>query len=247
MKLYIHFITLLAISILFVQCQTTKIETESKMTVLIDSEDDGPEMTINFINGLGYNRPTYVLWMEDLKGNYIKTLFITKSYASGIFGFEMKGDSLWKKKAGPSYQPAALPYWTHKKGKINGELIPSPENPFIDAFTGATPEQNFEIKTSSVKLNQNYRLLLEVNQTWDWNSFWTNNKYPENKAYQHSAQPSVVYAVEINSESNSFTLNLVGHGDAKGESGKLFTNLSTLTTGKEIFNSIEVRITTQKK
>ncbi|NPD45322.1 MULTISPECIES: hypothetical protein [unclassified Lentimicrobium] len=245
MKFYLYFISLLAISLLLIQCKTTKIETESKMTILIDSEDNGPEMTINFINGIGYNRPTYVLWMEDLEGHYIKTLFITKSYASGIFGYEMQGDSIWIKKSGPSYQPAALPYWSHKKGETNGQLIPSPEQPFVDAYTGATPEQNFEIKTSSMNLDKKYRIFLEVNQSWDWNSFWTNNKYPENKAYQHSAQPSIVYAVEINSASESFFLNPIGHGDAKGESGKLFTNLNTLTSALKIFNSIEVRINSQ--
>lgn len=246
MKFYIYFISLLAITLLFTQCKTTQVESETKLSIMIDAEYIGPEMTINFTNGLGYNRPTYVLWLEDLKGNYVKTLFITKSYASGVFGYEMQGDSIWKKIAGPSYQPAALPYWTHKKGKINGKLIPSPENPFVDAYTGATPEQNFEIKTTSPNSDNKYRLLLEVNQSWDWNSFWTNNKYPESKAYQHSAQPSVVYAVEINAESSQYYLNPIGHGDAKGESGKLFTNLSTLTTAKEIFNSVEVYINTQK-
>ncbi len=242
MKFYIYFIILLTFSLAIVQCKTTHIETETKLSIIVDSDGDGPEMTISIINGTGYNKPTYVLWLEDLKGNYIKTLFITKSYASGIFGYEMQGDSLWIKNPGPSYQPAALPYWTHKKGNINGALIPSPENPFVDAYTGATPEQNFEIKTKSLHSNNKYRLLLEVNQAWDWNSFWTNNKFPQSKAYQHSAQPSIIYAVEINPDSNHFFLNFIGHGDAKGESGKLFTNLTTLTTAKEIFNSIEVKI-----
>lgn len=242
MKFYIYFISLLAISSLFTQCKTTKIETESKMTIIIDSEDKGPEMTINFINGLGYNYPTYVLWVEDMDGRFIKTLFITESYASGIFGYEMQGDSLWKKKPGPSNQPAALPYWSHKKGKINGALVPSPENPFVDAYTGATPEQNFEIKTNSPLPENKYRLFLEVNQSWDWNTFWTNNKYPESKAYQHSAQPSVIYAVEINSDSEHYYMNPIGHGDAKGDSGKLFTDLSNLTTAKEIFESIQIKL-----
>lgn len=243
MKTKLFFISLLALSFLLVQCKTTKVETESKMSIIIDSNPTGSEMNVLFINGNGYNKPTYVLWVEDMSGNYLETIFITKSYASGIFGYEMQGDSIWKKSPGPSLQPAALPYWTHKKGLINGkDLIPTPDNPYVDAYTGATPEQNFEIKARRGVQAEKYRILLEVNQAWDWNSYWTNDKYPENNAYRHSAQPSIIYAVEINKEAHSFTMNPIGHGDPKGESGKLFTDISTLSSAKLIFQSIEIQL-----
>jgi len=243
MKSKILFISLLSLSILMIQCKTTQLESESKLSIVINSDGSGPDMTILFTNGFGYNEPTYVLWMEDMAGNYMKTIFITESYASGVFGHEMQGDSLWKKTSGPSYQPAALPYWTHKKGFINGEgLIPTPDNPFIDAYTGATPEQNFEIKTKEDTQVEKYRILLEINQSWDWNSYWTNNKYPDNNAYSHSAQPSIIYAVEINKDADTFFMNPIGHGDPKGESAQLFTDLSTLSTAKEIFQDIEIQL-----
>lgn len=243
MKYIIFFISLLALSFLLVQCKTTQVETESKLSIVIKSSESGPGMTVSFSNGLGYNRPTYALWVEDMEGNYKETIFITKSYASGVFGHEMQGDSVWKNTSGPSYQPAALPYWTHKKGLIDEKsLIPTPEHPFVDAYTGATPEQSFEIKTKESSQAEKYRILLEVNQSWDWNSYWTNNKYPENTAYKHSAQPSIIYAVEINKEGKDFFMNPIGHGDPKGESGNLFTDLSTLSTAKEIFQSIEIQV-----
>lgn len=195
---------------------------------------------MSFINGQAYNYPTFVIWSENMEGQFIKTHFITKSYASGIFGYQMEGDSIWKPQPGPSYQPAALPYWSYKKGLINNKsIIPTPNNPYIDAFTGATPEQNFEVVLPNETTDQ-FRLLVEINQAWDWNNFWNNNKYPENRAYKNSAQPSIIYAVTINHEMDTYYMNPIGHGDPKGESGQLFTNLSTLTTAKEIFKNIKI-------
>lgn len=240
MKSRFIFTIILAITISIVSCSGPKESTDINLSITINSENSDTQYRISFINGKGYNAPTFVLWTEDMQGNYLKSLFITKSYASGVFGHEKVNDSTWKPIPGPSYQPAALPYWTNKKGLINNEtLIPTHENPFVDALTGATPEQNFEIIVPENNEGK-FRLLFEVNQTWDWNDYWTNNKYPESAAYKNSAQPSVVYAVTISNDMNEFYMNPIGHGDAKGESGKLFTDLSTLSTAKEIFKSIKI-------
>lgn len=243
MKSTAHFIILLAIILLFSQCKTAHIENGSEMSIVVNSEENGRQMTIQLLKGKEYNNPTFVFWKEDLQGNYLETIFITKAYASGIFGHEMQGDTLWKETPGPSYQPAALPYWTYHKGYINGfDLIPTPEHPFVDAYTGATPTENFSISTKLKSEQMNFRLYLEVNQSWDWNSYWTNHKYPESHAYKHSAQPSIVYSVEINEEMNTFYMNPIGHGDPQGESGRLFTDLSTLSTAMDIFHSIQIKV-----
>jgi len=238
MKSKILFTIILGI-LLGSSCKTSQETTDVKMSITIGSEENA-QYRISFISGTGFNHPTFVLWSEDMEGNYLKTYFITQSYASGIFGHEMIGDSIWRAKPGPSYQPAALPYWTHKKGMIdNKTLIPTPENPFVDAYTGATPENNFEILLAN-GTEKKFRLMLEVNQTWDWNDYWTNKKFPENDAYKHSAQPSLIYAVTIDPNINEFYLNPIGYGDPKGESGELFTDLQTLTTAKQIFRNIKV-------
>lgn len=196
--------------------------------------------SIKLLKGKSFNHPTYVIWAESLEGEYLSTIYITKSYASGVFGHEMIDDSIWMPKPGQSFQPAALPYWTYKKGKIDGtQYIPTPEHPFVDAYTGATVQGDFEFRTNLKR--ERYKILLEVNQSWDWNKYWTNNKYANNDAYKHSAQPSLIYAVEINESDSVFYLNPIGHGDPRGESGKLFTNLSTLTTAKEIFQQLKIQ------
>jgi len=224
-------------------CKTTEETTEIIVIddpALVTSDD---MMIINIIKGKSYNYPTFVIWAEDMDGNYLKTVFITQAYASGIFGHKMIGDTMWVNEAGSSYQPAALPYWTNKKGFIeNKYLIPTPEHPYIDAYSGATPTDNFSFKTVSGTKQSQYRILLEINQTWDWNEYWTNNKYPDSPAYKHSSQPSLIYEVTINNEDSDFFMNPAGHGDPKGESGRLFTDISTLTTAREILGSVKIEI-----
>lgn len=242
MKILTVFLTIFTTAIFINSCNVTK--TNSEIVVYSDNKEQnsGP-LTIILNKGKSFNHPTYVIWMEDECGKYIKTLFITKSYASGIFGHQMVGDSVWLKTSGTSYQPAALPYWTFRKGLINGKsYIPDPDNPYVDAFTGATPKSDFRFDTYAGENSKDYRILMEVNQSWDWNEFWTNNKYPESPAYKHSAQPSVIYEVTVNNENTEFYLNPIGHGDPKGETGTLYSNLGTLTSAKEIFSSVKVEI-----
>jgi len=236
-----NFLLLIFLFLFFASCKTSEKTSETTVIndlIVIESSE---KLKLSLLKGEAFNNPTFVIWQEDMNGNYLKTLFITKSYASGIFGHQLVGDSIWLNKSGKSIQPAALPYWTHRKGLIKGkDLVPNPENPFVDGFSGATPNANFELNTSVKNQNNQYRILVEVNQTWDWNKFWTNNKYPDSPAYKHSSQPSLIYAVTITAEGNEFYLNPIGHGCATGESGKLFTDITTLTSAKNIFKEIKV-------
>lgn len=216
--------------------------TEYKDALVVNNSD---ELSIYLDKGKAFNHPTFVIWVEDMEGQYLKTLYITQSYASGIFEHKMIDDKTWGKEPGASVQPAALPYWTHKKGLIDDKyLIPVPEHPFVDAYTGATPKGNFNFKTSQLA-EKKYQLLLEVNQTWDWNAYWTNNKYEDSDAYKHSAQPSLIYSAIVNDRDSLFHFNLIGHGDPTGESGKLFPDTTTLTTAKNIFSSLNAQIKKQ--
>jgi len=236
---YILKISIIVILVsLFYSCVTEKKMVKPIVVELNNSKD----FEIELSPGPSFNHPTFSIWLEDMDGNYLKTLFITKSYASGIFGYKMLGDSIWVNESGESIQPAALPYWTYKKGLINKKnLIPTPENPFIDAYTGATPKGKFTLLDKLLD-KKKYNVMLEVNQTWDWNNYWTNNKFPKSNAYKHSSQPSVIYSVTITPKDSVFYLNPIGHGSPTGENGNLHTNLSTLSTALDIFSSIKITI-----
>jgi hypothetical protein len=123
--------------------------------------------------------------------------------------------------------------------------IPTPENPVPDAITGPTPEGSFTLKTKMPELSEGgFSIMMEINQTWDWNGYWTNNKYPGNKDYEASAQPSVIYSANLHPSdlNEKIRLKPIGHGHYSGNDGKLYTDLSTLTTALEIADEITVTV-----
>lgn len=238
----------LLITILFATllaaCGTATKTTSTNQTIEVNAFVEGVPVEIKVSTGSGHNHPTFVIWLEDIEGNYLKTLFITKSFATGIYGHGALTDSTWNNTSGASYRPAALPYWSFKKGLIDMKfIIPEKDHPFVDGYTGATPKGDFTLDTQ-LPSDGRYRILLEVNQTWDWNRFWTNNKYPDNRNYKSSAQPSIIYAVtvDVDDPMRYYVMNPIGHGQYAGEDGNLYTDLSTFTTALEIFNRIEVQI-----
>lgn len=228
-------------------CKSSKIsEQPAKQYFEANQSGRGAEIVLEFIMGKSYNHPSFVLWAEDTEGNYIQTLFITESIGTGIFQYGDPSSGQWK--PGEIRRPGALPYWAHKRNipAEDGLLIPSPDHPVPDAYTGATPTRNFEVITRfDESPPQNFFILFEINQTWDWNEYWTNNKYPEDDEYKTSCQPALVYMAEIdlNNLKEEYELKATGHSHHSGKTGELFTDLSTMTTALEIARTIKIKIT----
>jgi hypothetical protein len=205
------------------------------------------EMEIEFQKGKAFNHPSFAVWMEDLEGNFIETLYVTGYVAKGRFGFSEVEPGKWKNEPGNVRRPATLPYWAHKRNikAPDGLFIPSPETAIPDALTSATPRSNFTLETATSYTNRkNFRVLLEINQAWDANEFWTNNKFEGDMNYFGSLQPALVYAVTVHQESKEaeYHLNPIGHSHPTGANGELFTDITTLTTAKEIAHKIIVRL-----
>jgi hypothetical protein len=206
---------------------------------------NGPEMIIDFKKGKAFNYPLMAIWVEDTAGRFIQNLYVSESIAKGIFDHGVASKGKWL--PGKIRRPAALPYWGHKYGvkAEYGLFLPTPENPIPDAFTGATPLQNFRIHT---RLNDNtqrkFNVLFEINQTWDWNEYWTNSKFPDDEEYKTSCQPALVYsaAIDLDSDRKEFPMKVIGHSHYSGKDGNLYTDLSTLTTALQIAESIVVSI-----
>ncbi len=82
---------------------------------------------------------------------------------------------------------------------------------------------------------------MEINQPWDFNEFWNSSKYEGNRHYKSSCQPSLVYAVTIDTDApGEYFLNPIGHGHYAGEDGKLYTDISTFTSALQIVQKISV-------
>ena len=175
----------------------------------------------------------------------LQTLFVPKTIATGIFKYGSDASGKWVEAA--KRAPQTLPYWSHKRGikASDGLYMPEPENPVADAYSGATPTTSFTLAArSDGPLPDKFRVMFEINQNWDWNDYWTNNKYPGDKNYLYSAQPALVYEslVDQKNLNDRYVMRPTGHSHPSGETGELFTDLSTLTTALQIADSIVVRI-----
>lgn len=209
-------------------------------------ENGTQNLEIEFTKGPEFNHPSFAIWTEDLEGNYIETLYVTQFVGSGKFGHGEIKPGKWSNEPGTARRPASLPYWAHKRNiqAPDGLYIPSPETAVPDAITGATPQGNFRLESASKVKNKKFKLLLEINQPWDSNRFWTNSKFPDDLDYFSSLQPALVYETTIDSESNQAEnlMQLIGHAEPSGKNGNLYSDLNTLTTAKEIAQKIVVRL-----
>jgi hypothetical protein len=222
------------------------LETET-IVIRTSPENAVRELEIEFQKGKAFNHPSLAVWTEDIEGNYIETLYVTGYVAKGRFGFGEVEPGKWKNEPGDVRRPATLPYWAHKRNiqAPDGLFIPSSETAVPDALTSATPRSNFRLETAtSYSEGKKFRVLLEINQAWDANEFWTNNKFEGDINYFGSLQPALIYAVTVNptDPETDYHLNPIGHSHPTGANGVLFTDLTTLTTAKEITHKIIVRL-----
>jgi hypothetical protein len=209
----------------------------------------GDEIVITVTPGEAHNHPLMAVWITDEKGNYIQTLYVSESIGKGFFKYADKSEGKWK--PGKLIRPAALPVWAHSHGvkSAEGHYMPTMENPIPDAYTSATPKAGFVLDArTDVVLPAKIKVFLEINQSSDWNEFWTNSKYPDDEEYKSSSQPSVIYAVEINLADlkEIYTLQPIGHGHYNGFDGAINPDLSTITTAHEIVGKVEVVVKARK-
>lgn len=233
--------------VLLMSCVSQRgLETET-VVIRTSPKNAVHELEIEFQKGKAFNHPSFAVWTEDLEGNYIETLYVTGYVAKGRFGFGEVEPGKWKNEPGDARRPATLPYWAHKRNiqAPDGLFIPSSETAVPDALTSATPRSNFRLETAtSYGGGKKFRVLLEINQAWDANEFWTNNKFEGDRNYFGSLQPALVYSVTVNPNDpeTEYYLNPIGHSHPTGANGVLFTDLTTLTTAKEIAHKIIVRL-----
>jgi len=239
--------SMIIIALLFLTaCKSGRVqEAPQIMNLSANPTGTGPGLSLEFRKGIAHNHPSFVLWAEGMDGKYLQTLFITKAVGTSIYEHGDPSSGHWE--PGEIRRPASLPYWAHKRGvkEKDGLYVPSIENPMADAYTGATPPGDFNL---SARFDKNpppkFRILFEINQTWDWNEFWTNNKYPDDDEYKTSCQPAVVYmaTVDMNDGVSAYTMEAIGHSHYAGRTGELFTDLGTLTTALEIVNNLTVNL-----
>ncbi len=205
---------------------------------------------IELKKGASFQYPLFAIWIEDSTGNYVETLYISRVISSSSFDYGKKINGKWE--SAIIRRPEALPYWSHKRGIIasDGLYVPLNNAQDLDAVSGATPTGNFIIKSkSNLDDLRNLKVMLEVNQSYDWNDYYTEDKFPDDPIYSGSGQvgqPSLIYETQISSKefmSKKYKLmELIGHGHYSGKNGKLCKDLSKITTAKEIVDRVLLKI-----
>jgi hypothetical protein len=229
-------------------CQSARMKSAAeKDTLYIFSTNvngSGQEIEIELKKGKSFYYPLMAIWVEDLDGNYVQSLYVAESIAKGVFGHGDASTGKWM--PGPIRRPAALPYWGHRRGvqAPDGYYIPTQSDPMPDAYTGATPTTGFLLTTRpNEELEKEVIIFMEINQSWDWNEYWTNNKFPDDEQYKTSAQPALVYSVKVNlNQPGEYDMKLVGHSHHSGKDGNLYADLSTFTTALNIVGRLTVRV-----
>lgn len=217
---------------------------EAVSTQTIGSSKTGTTLVLRFEKGKQHNHPLFAVWLADRNGKFIETLYVSESIGKGTFPRANRKKGSWL--AGPIQRPAALPYWAHQRNILNefGTYNPTPVHPELDGNTGATPQSSFVLNLKSTQLLiGNYTIFVELNQSWDWNEFWYNDRFPGNKEYMTSSQPALVYSVLIDaSQKQAYPLKPIGYSSYDGSDGSLTTDLSTLTTALKIAKAITLEV-----
>ena len=213
--------------------------------VITNPSGSGEPVILEAYRGKSFYYPLMAVWLEDKDGKYIQTLFVARSVAKGVFRYGKQEGGKWIE--APRRAPQTLPYWAHKRGVVasDGLYMPEPSNPVADAYSGATPVTGFVLQSRADKpLPPVFNVVMEINQNWDWNEYWTNDKFPGDEYYKMSCQPALVYKAELNNPvaGKTYKLNVIGHSHYSGRTGELFTDLGTITTALHIVDSVVVRI-----
>lgn len=202
-----------------------------------NAEGLGQLIYLEVTDGPESNYPLMAVWLEDMDGKYIQTLFVAQSIATGVFRHGQEVQGKWE--PGERRRPAALPRWGHQRGikASDGLFLPEPSQPVPDAYTGATPVAGFRLKARTDKLLERpVRIFLEINQSWDWNAHWSNTRFPDDREYKTSSQPAVVYSGILDPSKPGMQVNLevVGRSHHSGADGGLYKDTETLTTALKI-------------
>jgi hypothetical protein len=233
--------------LLVLSCTNTRMQVEeAPEEYTYNPGGAGPALEIEMTRGEGHNHPLMAIWMEKPDGTFIQTIYVAESIGKGVFQHGDASRGFWM--AGEIQRPAALPHWSHKRGIKNdqGYYLPTPTSPVPDAYTGPTPGRSFVLRTRmDQEPDEPYVVKFEINQTWDWNEYWTNNKFPDDEEYKTSCQPALVYAVTLDPSDpgEEYPMKLIGRSHHSGASGELFTDLETMTTALHIAERIVIRTT----
>ena len=181
--------------------------------------------------------PQFAIWLEDAVSGLLQTVFVT--YRSGY------GEWVGKVEC-----PAALPRWFEVfKAETGSTELPNFDRHAPDAVTGATPRVE-EFKTTARVPYESKRICwIEMNLSGDFNETYRDHDIEQKKVDVYfSGQPALVYRGRIIAVAGEEVRPvLYGQSIPTSEGVAVIQPVSKgVTTAKDIFKIIEVRVISTK-
>lgn len=179
-----------------------------------------------------HTTPQIAAWIESSKGEFVKTLMVTRKSSKGKYAGHRGG------------REESLPVWSFARNVIDkkGRTAPTKKTALPDAVTGASKKSDFDwqVEIEDHYYSGGYRLCIEVNNSMDFNDYYREDLPKEDPFYNNkvNGQPSLVFKGDLGDNETECTL--VGYGDAAGNNGEIHAVDSTLTTALDIIKSINL-------
>lgn len=227
-------------SSVFCACDKELIEYgQGDLKVSIESGDEWLHDFSLFLGMKRKNPPQIAVWVEDLQGNYLSTVYVTHKIATQSWSM-----------SGGNRRKEALPHWCYARGVEyeDGLYLPTKKHPLTDGISGATPQEGFEVKLRPATALQRFVVKVEINHSTDFNECYPDSAKEGETNYsggkKGSGQPAVVYAALIDRASgqDAFEATLIGHSSPDGNSGAIFEDVTGLTTALHIVKQITIQI-----
>jgi hypothetical protein len=183
------------------------------------------------------NPPQLAIWIEDVQGNYLSTVFVTYKIAT-------EG---WQANKG-NRRKESLPHWCYQRGVVyeDGLLLPTKATPLADGITGATPKGDKRIQIRPGNLGKPFVVKAEFNHSVDFNDFYPEHAREGEANYsggkEGSGQPAVVYAATVYPDTREAIFECIGNSSPDGSNGDINPDLQGLTTAKSIVKRIKLTI-----
>lgn len=221
-------------------CQKELIEyTHGDIKVRIEQGDEWLHDFPLFMGISRKNPPQIAIWVEDINGKYLSTVYVTHKIAT----------QSWMASGG-NRRKEALPHWCHARGiqYADGLYLPTKKEPLTNGITGATPQGSFDVKLRPANELKQFIVKIEINHSTDFNDFYLKSAIEGDPNYsggdKGSGQPAIIYAANIDllSGEKSFEATLIGHSSPDGSSGNIDSDISKLTTSLHIVKHITIDI-----
>lgn len=185
------------------------------------------------------NAPQMAIWIEDEDGGYLSTVYVTHKAATQDWIADED-----------ERREEALPHWCHQRGVMydDGLYMPTRNRPLLDGISGATPRESFDVKLKTIESLSKLIVKVEVNHSTDFNRSYPKDAHRGDDNYsggRHgSGQPAVVYAAEVDMalDQREFEAQIIGHSSPDGSDGKIYEDLTGLTTALNIVDHITISI-----